>query len=686
MQARDTRRGRRRAGRPQVVASAVGERRLLVEQLGARSRSRRGSTSTTRSLGPSRSVKRCSSADEPREERLHAVERARRRRSARTGRAAKARLGRERCGARSRTSSVERRARGSRRSRPRSRSRTERWSATSNSVSRSTSSPKQSMRTPRVRRRGEDVDDAAAHGELAAVLDLVLAAVAARDEARDELVEVDAARRGATTTGSASLDPRAEALQQRLHRRDDDHRPAPARSDRRRRRGAGATAPAGAGPSSRSPARPARRAASPTPAGARRASASTNGARSCASCSASAAVGVATSSDRRAPRAGERGEHERRAPPRGPRRRRRRRRAARRRRPRRRAAREAAPGRQPLIERCVHVWFIGARSGPSTRTILDRVGGHLDRHVEQLAVGSRRRAQHVVGAGAAAGRLADADADRTNSRLCRCDSIDRSPLWPAVPPPSLTCTTPGGEVELVVHDDEPVEVARPSSAARAAARRGRTRSCRSAGPRARAACRRSRTSADVGLRCRARPRSLDRVARGRRAATASAPTLWRVPANSAPGLPSPTASRSASPAPVAPGRRARGAGGASALGAALPALSPRRQRPAARLRRPLRSARPRPRPRPRPRTARLRRRRSRRLGIDVGRHTLRQREVAIRGSRRRSRGRRCRSRSTAGISPGLAWTCRLSISWSTVPSAWCTASRLADEIDRARRP
>ena len=73
--------------------------------------------------------------------------------------------------------------------------------------------------------RREDVDDRAAHRDLAAVLDLVLAAVAGGDEPRDELVAVDLVARPHDDRLDV-LDVRAEPLHQRPHRRDDDRRRA----------------------------------------------------------------------------------------------------------------------------------------------------------------------------------------------------------------------------------------------------------------------------------------------------------------------------------------------------------------------------------------------------------------------------------------------------------------------------
>ena len=70
---------------------------------------------------------------------------------------------------------------------------------------------------------GEHVDDRAAHRDLAPSLHLVLAAVAHADEPRDELVAVDRVA-DPQTDRLAVLDVRAEPLDERPHRRDDDRR------------------------------------------------------------------------------------------------------------------------------------------------------------------------------------------------------------------------------------------------------------------------------------------------------------------------------------------------------------------------------------------------------------------------------------------------------------------------------
>ena len=133
-------------------------------------------------------------------------------------------------------------ARGPGRCSASARSSVERWSLTPKRVRRSTSSPHRSMRIGLVAGRREDVDDRAPAGELAAVLDELLAAVAELGEPGDELVGVDDVARA----HDDRLDRRgvgAEPLQQRPDAGDDDRRAcAPGR--------AAATAARGAGPSS----------------------------------------------------------------------------------------------------------------------------------------------------------------------------------------------------------------------------------------------------------------------------------------------------------------------------------------------------------------------------------------------------------------------------------------------------
>ena len=111
-----------------------------------------------------------------------------------------------------------------------------------------------------VRGRREDVEDATAHRELTAVLDLVLAAVARAHEPLDEVLERD--------LGSLCDDDRrrargggAEALKERLHRRDDEWRRG--RQPRRRARRSARRRAAGH-PASPPLARRVRTAASPT--------------------------------------------------------------------------------------------------------------------------------------------------------------------------------------------------------------------------------------------------------------------------------------------------------------------------------------------------------------------------------------------------------------------------------------
>ena len=184
---------------------------------------------------------------------------------------------------------------------------------------------------------------------------------------------------------------------------------------------------------------------------------------------------------------------------------------------------------------------------------------------------------------------------RAKSSVWRWALIDRSPLWPARPPPTLTWMRPGGEVELVVDDHQPRQVLdaeaahqrgdRPARVVHVGLREGQRQ------PRAA----RSRTSA-TRARVLATP-SAARRGGSASSSTTSAPTLWRVPAYSAPGLPRPTTSRSAGvPRRAAPWRaserhsgrrfsprRRRSRSAPSRLGSPVAAASssmpPRRPRP-----------------------------------------------------------------------------------------------------------
>ena len=137
----------------------------------------------------------------------------------------------------------------------------------------------------------EDVDDRAAHRHLAAVLDLLLAAVAGADELGDELVAV-ALLAGHDHHGLDVLDVGPEPLHQRPHRCDEH----PRRPARRR---AAATSCAGGGPSSR-PTGDTRSKGSVSHAGnVSTASGPRKVRRSLASRSASPVVGTATTIGRR---------------------------------------------------------------------------------------------------------------------------------------------------------------------------------------------------------------------------------------------------------------------------------------------------------------------------------------------------------------------------------------------------
>ena len=140
---------------------------------------------------------------------------------------------------------------------------------------------------------------------------------------------------------------------------------------------------------------------------------------------------------------------------------------------------------------------------------------------------------------------------RTKSVVCRCDCRERSPLWPASPPPALTRTVPGGRSSssctTTMEDGSAMPNRWPGHA-----RPAPIRSCRwsewPAPPSYRRGRRRRRGA------CSPFSALSDAPARVASRSTVSAPTLCSVPANSLPGLPNPTTSRSAE----APRRSERG--------------------------------------------------------------------------------------------------------------------------------
>ncbi len=101
----------------------------------------------------------------------------------------------------------------------------DRWSATENSRTSSSSSPKNSTSHRDARQPGEDVEDAAAHGELAAAGDHVDAGVGEVDEPGAEPGEVVPALPDAVELDRGQLGQVVrERLQRCAHRRDDDER------------------------------------------------------------------------------------------------------------------------------------------------------------------------------------------------------------------------------------------------------------------------------------------------------------------------------------------------------------------------------------------------------------------------------------------------------------------------------
>ena len=204
----------------------------------ARSRSRRGSTSATSALAGQEIGEQVLVGRQPRQPRLHAVE------GLALGESlpllAAPRVGLRAARRRGRAPRRWAAARGPGRATSSARSPCDRWSATENCESRSTSSPHRSMRTGMIGGRRVHVDDRAAHRELAARFDLVLAPVAHRDELLDELVAVELRAR-AHDDRLDVLDVRTEPLHERADRRDDDRagggrHPARSRHMTRRRR------------------------------------------------------------------------------------------------------------------------------------------------------------------------------------------------------------------------------------------------------------------------------------------------------------------------------------------------------------------------------------------------------------------------------------------------------------------
>ena len=289
----------------------------------------------------------------------------------------------------------------------------ERWSLTENSVSRSTSSPHRSMRTGRVGGGREHVDDRAAHGDLAAVLDLATRAGSRRRRAGRPARRGRAARPGATTSGSTSStcgpsrctrartgghhDPRAPARGSRRRHRVRRRRPMVSTTGLTRSKGRVSQAGNSVdrvGPEEACAGRVARR-------------------------SASAVVGVATTIGRRglsvAPGRRRRGRGPARARP-GPR-------TSGRARTRSRAPRAAAGGGHgaPSRRACPRYRRAYSASGRRVDVVhghvgalgqdqLDRVGRLLDHALSSRCVGLAGPLQHVVDAPGLPGGLADADA------------------------------------------------------------------------------------------------------------------------------------------------------------------------------------------------------------------------------------------------------------------------------------
>ena len=139
--------------------------------------------------------------------------------------------------------------------------------------------------------------------------------------------------------------------------------------------------------------------------------------------------------------------------------------------------------------------------------------------------------------------------------------IERSPLWPARPPPALTFSSPGGRSSsswtTMICSGDSIRYRRtsaltawPESFMNVIGNASTTRSSPSAPG--------SLVSATSAL---SRPPFNVTPRRSASSRTASSPTLWRVRAYFSPGLPSPTTSQSnGSPLPIRPNKPISGLG------------------------------------------------------------------------------------------------------------------------------
>ena len=115
-------------------------------------------------------------------------------------------------------------------------------------------------------------------------------------------------------------------------------------------------------------------------------------------------------------------------------------------------ARAACYERRPLIARC-------AASSPSASSISTasaaaptmRSGVLVRLEVGEHEVGERPRDRRAPGRPTPTRR-------RRKSGVPSCSAIERSPLWPARPPPSRACSRPSVEVALVVDDEQRVRL------------------------------------------------------------------------------------------------------------------------------------------------------------------------------------------------------------------------------------
>ena len=112
------------------------------------------------------------------------------------------------------------------------------------------------------------------------------------------------------------------------------------------------------------------------------------------------------------------------------------------------------PSEPAAVQELNRCW-VRSRPSVTSDSTASAASVHLERQL--LALGGGVVGQHEVGDVLAPRRPADADADPVEVAGARATPrIERSPLWPLSPPPSLTRSVPNGDVQLVVDRDDPL--------------------------------------------------------------------------------------------------------------------------------------------------------------------------------------------------------------------------------------